>query len=110
VNTYQFNISHPIANDQGNLLPTMVKSIRPAHGQDQLQKIIREANKTNDKISIAGMQHSQGGQTYYPNSIMLDMKTYNKILHFDPHRDNYRSKRCYMGSDSTKDKPFWSIN
>ena len=32
------------------------------------------------------MQHSQGGQTYYPNGTMLDMKGYNKILEFDPEK------------------------
>lgn len=29
------------------------------------------------------MQHSQGGHTLYPNAIMIDMKSYNRILDFD---------------------------
>ena len=49
-----------------------------------------------EKISIAGMQHSQGGQTYYPHGTMLDMKGYNKILEFDPEEAHYSSKRRHV--------------
>lgn len=81
---YNQHFSRPLANDAGRLLPTAVKSIQQAEGEEQLQKIVRKANDTDSKLSIAGMQHSQGGHTYYPNAIMIDMKKYNKILHFDP--------------------------
>ncbi|MBS4173054.1 FAD-binding oxidoreductase [Bacillus sp. FJAT-49736] len=83
---YQKGISHPVVTDKGRLLPITMKSIQPAEGSKQLQDIVRKANVTNDKISIAGMQHSQGGQTLYPNAILIDMKSYYKILAFDPKR------------------------
>ncbi|MGV3466653.1 MAG: FAD-binding oxidoreductase [Heyndrickxia sp.] len=83
---YQKKITHPVVVDKGRLLPITVKSIQPATGEKQLQRIVRNANKTNDKITIAGMQHSQGGQTLYPNAILIDMKSYNKIIAFHPNR------------------------
>lgn len=78
--------SQPIASDAGQLLPTAVKSIEQAEGEKQLQEMVRRANRTGDKLSIAGMQHSQGGHTYYPGGTIIDMKKYNKILQFDPKR------------------------
>src|SRR5699024_6636037 len=60
-----------------------MKAIKSSDDEDELRKIIREAKKNADPISISGMQHSQGGQTLYPNGILLDMKSYNKILKLD---------------------------
>jgi decaprenylphospho-beta-D-ribofuranose 2-oxidase len=93
---YQLKLSHPIIDDKGHLLPIAIKSIETAKGQRQLQQIVKNANKTNDKISIAGMQHSQGGQTLYPNAIMVDMKKYNKILAF-----NHKKKTITIQSGAT---------
>src|SRR5690606_25334099 len=50
----------------------------------ELRKIVQDAKKNGDVLSIAGMQHSQGGQTVYLNGIMIDMKPYNQILEVDP--------------------------
>ncbi len=83
---YQNKISHPVVKDKGRLLPIKVKNIQSATGEQELQQIVREANKTNDKLTIAGMQHSQGGQTLYPNAMLIDMKSYNKIVRFDRKR------------------------
>lgn len=71
-------------NDVAGLLPTRVKEIKKSSTQKELQTWIKDAAKSGEKISIAGMQHSQGGHTYFPNSIMLDMKTYNKVLDYQP--------------------------
>ncbi|CAH0346589.1 FAD-binding oxidoreductase [Bacillus sp. CECT 9360] len=76
---YQTNVSHPEVEDKGRLLPVKVKSIEHATEKRDFRQLIEK----NDKISIAGMQHSQGGHTYYPNAIMIDMKNYNKILDLD---------------------------
>ncbi|WP_409302440.1 FAD-dependent oxidoreductase [Peribacillus sp. SCS-155] len=81
---YASLLSSPIADDRGHLLPVKVKSIESATGESQLVDIVNKASRNGDKLTIAGMQHSQGGHTYYPNGIMIDMKKYNKILAFDP--------------------------
>ncbi|RFU60592.1 FAD-binding oxidoreductase [Bacillus sp. V59.32b] len=76
---YQTNVSHPEVKDKGGLLPVKVKSIEHATEKRDFRQLIEK----NDKISIAGMQHSQGGHTYYPNTIMINMQKYNKILDLD---------------------------
>lgn len=60
-----------------------MKSIESTRKVEDIQRIVQEASHNKETISIAGMQHSQGGQTLYPNGILLDMKGYNKILELD---------------------------
>ncbi|MFF2755288.1 FAD-binding protein [Psychrobacillus sp. NPDC058041] len=80
---FHFQLSHPIVEDYGRLLPIKMKTVKSSDDEEKLRKIIEQANAHNDSISIAGMRHSQGGQTLYPNGILLDMKNYNKILELD---------------------------
>ena len=35
------------------------------------------------KISLAGVRHSQGGQSYVTNGIVLDMTSYSRVLHLN---------------------------
>ncbi len=80
---FQTQLASPVVEDRGRLLPVKMKSVKSSDSEDEIKNIVREANIHDDKISIAGMQHSQGGQTLYPGGIMLDMKQYNKILELD---------------------------
>lgn len=73
-----------MVTDAGKLLPTKMKIVHNVRSTRELQQWIKEANKTGETIAIAGMQHSQGGHTLYPEGTLLDMKGYNKILAFDP--------------------------
>lgn len=70
--------------DVGQLLPTKVKEIHSATSEVELQSLVKDSINNDEKISVAGMQHSQGGQTYYPNGVVIDMKNYNKILDYNP--------------------------
>ncbi|MGA4720900.1 FAD-binding protein [Fictibacillus nanhaiensis] len=69
-----------VIEDAGKLLPTKMKQVKSTQSTEELQNWVRK-EKT---ISIAGMQHSQGGHTVYPNGTLLDMKSYNEILDFNP--------------------------
>lgn len=69
--------------ENNRLLPVEIKAMKAGSSEETIRKIVSDANASDDKISIAGMQHSQGGQTFYPNGILLDMKPYNRILYFD---------------------------
>ncbi|MGE7767351.1 FAD-binding protein [Peribacillus sp. NPDC096540] len=77
---FNYQLDNPIAEDRSRLMPVKMKAVRAEDSEDAIKKIVLEAIKNDDSISIAGMQHSQGGQTLYPNGILLDMKHYNKIL------------------------------
>jgi FAD/FMN-containing dehydrogenase len=70
--------------DAGKLLPTRMKVVSASSSTKELQQWIKEENRKGETIAIAGMQHSQGGQTLYPNGTLLDMKGYNRILDFQP--------------------------
>ncbi|WHZ05761.1 FAD-binding oxidoreductase [Neobacillus sp. YX16] len=72
-----------LTTDYTGLLPERIDRIVKVGGRSELQKIVNEANEKRQHISIAGLQHSQGGHTYYKESIVLDMKTFNKILEID---------------------------
>ncbi|EPD53671.1 hypothetical protein HMPREF1210_00494 [Paenisporosarcina sp. HGH0030] len=80
---YQSQQANLTQEDRGRLLPVKMKSVKSTDSEDEIQSIVRKADLKDEKISIAGMQHSQGGQTLYPGGIMLDMKQYNKILNLD---------------------------
>jgi len=70
--------------DYGQLLPTKIKEVQGAKSEAALQNWVKDSIENGEKISVAGMQHSQGGQTYYPNGIVIDMKNYDKILDYNP--------------------------
>ncbi|MFC7685488.1 FAD-binding protein [Ureibacillus sp. GCM10028918] len=70
--------------DVGQLLPTRIKEVHGATSEAELQSLVKESIENGEKISVAGMQHSQGGHTYYPNGIVVDMKDYDKILDYNP--------------------------
>src|SRR5690606_29518342 len=76
-------LNGPAADLHQRLLPVEMKTVKAGMSKDELRKIVQDAKKNGDVLSIAGMQHSQGGQTVYPNGIMIDMKPYNQILEVD---------------------------
>ncbi len=102
---YRMDIQNPVVEDSGRLLPVSIKKIESHTEEKQLQKLVKTANETGDKLSIAGMQHSQGGHTYYPNGVMIDMKEYNKILDF-----NVKEKTITVQSGATWDDIQRTIN
>ncbi len=75
--------AEPIAEDRSRLLPVKMKAIKATDSTSEIKQVVHDANSDGDPIAIAGMQHSQGGHTEYPDGILLDMKPYNKILAFD---------------------------
>src|SRR5688572_14953718 len=71
------------ASDVARLTPTKVQRIEVIRSEDDLQRVLAEARAQKRKISISGSRHSQGGQTYFDDAIVLDMRGYNKVLHLD---------------------------
>ncbi|MEI5893937.1 FAD-binding oxidoreductase [Bacillus cereus] len=102
IHTYKKQLNHPTMSDVGKLLPTKIKRVESATEEQSLINLVRDAKVSGEKISIAGMQHSQGGQTYYPNGTMLDMKGYNEILEFDPEKKRIRVQSGVTWNDIQK--------
>lgn len=80
---YVTQLNHPDNDLHQRLLPVEIKKVTSGMTDEALQKIVTDAKNNGDILSIAGMQHSQGGQTVYPNGIMIDMKPYNQVLEVD---------------------------
>lgn len=72
-----------MTTDYAGLLPQKIAAVDEANSREQLVEIVKKANKEGQKLSIAGVQHSQGGHTYYKDGIVIDMKPFNKILSVD---------------------------
>ncbi|TCC97009.1 FAD-binding oxidoreductase [Pedobacter hiemivivus] len=74
-----------VVNDASQLNRTKVDTVVKAHKEinraiTQISDLIKEANASGKKISIAGAQHSMGGHTIYPGGILLDMNSFNYML------------------------------
>ncbi|MBT2648450.1 FAD-binding oxidoreductase [Bacillus sp. ISL-34] len=93
---FNFKLDQPIAEDISRLMPVKMKAIKAEDSEEAIKKVVLDAEKNDDPISIAGMQHSQGGQTLYPNGILLDMKHYDKIIDLD-----VKEKRIKVQSGAT---------
>lgn len=79
--------------DVSRLMPVKIKQTVKGQEENSLIDTVKEANRKNIKISIAGTQHSMGGHTYYEDGIVLDMTGYNNILAFDKEKNHQGPKR-----------------
>ncbi|MZQ87131.1 FAD-binding protein [Paenibacillus sp. 5J-6] len=79
-----------LITDYSRLHPVKVTSVVKGHEEEQLRSILREAKEKNLTISIAGQRHSQGGHTYYKDSVVIDMTSFNRVLAFDPKQKQIR--------------------
>ncbi|NRD77066.1 FAD-binding oxidoreductase [Bacillus sp. BRMEA1] len=84
--------------DVGRLLPTKIERIEKGKEVEQIVNILKNAKRDGLKVSIAGKRHSQGGHTYYPDGVVLDMTSFNRILGIDKKR-----KTIHVQSGATWD-------
>jgi FAD/FMN-containing dehydrogenase len=78
--TYEKVIPNKRVNDVTKINPTQVsKEIRP----QSVEEIIEAIKNTKGPISIGGGRFSMGGQIGYENSLHIDMRKFNKVLHLD---------------------------
>jgi FAD/FMN-containing dehydrogenase len=68
---------------QSQLNATRVKQIIRPRSLDAIQQVIREAHRHDQAVSIAGGRHAMGGQQFGHDTILMDMKRLNRVLHFD---------------------------
>lgn len=74
----------PIVNDiHSQLNATVVDQIIQPDSLAALQQTIVTARRQNKAISIAGKRHAMGGQQFGAETILIDMTSLNRVLHFD---------------------------
>src|SRR5919199_4035132 len=72
-----------LAADVARLAPARVAEVDDAREVAQLQAVLKDARARGLKVSISGSHHSQGGHTYYPGGVVLNMRTFNRVLAID---------------------------
>jgi decaprenylphospho-beta-D-ribofuranose 2-oxidase len=79
-----------LITDYSRLHPVKVTGVVKGREEEQLRSILQEAREKHLTVSIAGQRHSQGGHTYYKDSIVVDMTSYNRVLAFEPQQKMIR--------------------
>jgi FAD/FMN-containing dehydrogenase len=69
----------PVINDISCLNPTTVDSIVTVTSEDDVRQAIETARSKRRQVSISGARHSQGGQAFAANNIVLDMRGFNNM-------------------------------
>ena len=73
-----------LVNDVSRLNPTYVERVVEGREVEGLQETLALAREQGLKVGIAGKRHSMGGHAFYPDGVVLDMTTFNKVLAVDP--------------------------
>ncbi|MCD9016616.1 FAD-binding oxidoreductase [Parachryseolinea silvisoli] len=77
---YKKTISNKRVNDVTAINPIHVgREIQP----QTIEEIVKAIRESSGPISIGGGRFSMGGQTAYENSLHIDMREFNKVLHLD---------------------------
>ena len=66
------------------LNPTRVSGIVAPQSIESIQRIVQNARRERESISIAGGRHAMGAQQFGTDSVLLDMTRHNRVLGFDP--------------------------
>jgi FAD/FMN-containing dehydrogenase len=66
-------------NDVSCLDRTPVYGIVKITSVDDIKNALQFARENKLKVSMAGVKHSMGGQAFFKNNLVLDMKGFNKI-------------------------------
>lgn len=68
---------------QSQLNPTRVNRVVAPRSVEAIQAVLREAHREDRAVSVAGGRHAMGGQQFGADSVLLDMKKFNRVLDFD---------------------------
>lgn len=73
-----------VINDFSRLNQTAIHAYYEPKTYDDLKDILTYAHNYKLKVCMAGARHSQGGQAFYQNAIVISLKYLNRIVDFDP--------------------------
>src|SRR5947209_53683 len=76
-----------LVNDiHSQLNSTRVLEIREPRSLGDVRTIIRTARKERKAISVAGGRHAMGGQQFGTDTLLIDIRKLNRVLHLDRER------------------------
>lgn len=73
-----------LAADVARIAPARVERVDDVREVEQLRAIVRDAKARGLKVSMSGSRHSQGGHTYTPGGVVLNMRGFNRVRAIDP--------------------------
>src|SRR5271156_4923596 len=62
---------------------TRVLEIARPHSVEDVQSIVHAARKDRKAISVAGGRHAMGGQQFGTDTLLIDIRKMNRVLHLD---------------------------
>jgi FAD/FMN-containing dehydrogenase len=68
---------------QSQLNATRVNRVVQPTSVDAIQMALRDAQREGRAVSVAGGRHAMGGQQFGRDTLLLDMKKFNRVLGFD---------------------------
>jgi FAD/FMN-containing dehydrogenase len=72
-----------VRTDVARIWEARINRVEHARDVAQLQATLKAAIQQGLTVSISGSRHSQGGHTFVPGGVVLDMRTFNRILAID---------------------------
>jgi decaprenylphospho-beta-D-ribofuranose 2-oxidase len=69
--------------DWGRIESAQVSRIVSVRSEDQLAQTVADAARCGSSVSVRGIAHSAGGQSFCPRAVVLDMRQFNKVLGLD---------------------------
>src|ERR1700732_2088540 len=76
-----------LVNDiHSQLNSTRVRGISQPRSLEDVQSIVRTARKHRKVISVAGGRHAMGGQQFGSDTLLIDIRRLNRVLHLDRQR------------------------
>lgn len=74
-----------VNDTHSRLNETYVHRVMRADSIDAIGTLVRLAATEGRPICIAGGRHAMGGQQFGAGALLLDTRSMNRVLHFDPH-------------------------
>ncbi len=73
-----------LVNDiHSQLNSTRVQAILEPRSSEDVETIVRNARKNRKAISVAGGRHAMGGQQFGTDTLLIDIRKLNRVLHLD---------------------------
>jgi FAD/FMN-containing dehydrogenase len=88
--------------DWGGMQSAEVKFVARPQNESELVELVQYAAKRGFKVSVRGIGHSAGGQSFIEGGLMIDMRRLNRVLSFVPERKTVRVQTGANWADLTK--------
>jgi FAD/FMN-containing dehydrogenase len=102
---------------QSQLNATRVNRIAAPKSAEAIEALLRDAQRERRAVSIAGGRHAMGGQQFGADTLLLDMKQFNRVTSFDREKGHIEVEGGmewpelidYLVREQTDQKEPWAI-